>query len=120
MGPNQEKKQKSAAGTNTLMLEIDKSMTFPARTISSVNLTRGHLLGIHSLCDYSTLEKTTRECAPKPPIVITLIQSVGSLVMTKWCSLLQLMVPLVVWLCEETERAVRARKYHISFSSNLH
>lgn len=33
--------------------------------------------------------------------------------MTKWCSLLQLMVPLVVRLCEETERAVRARKYHM-------
>jgi len=39
--------------------------------------------------------------------------------MTKWCSLLQLMVPLVVWLCEETERAVRARKYHRSISSTL-
>lgn len=37
--------------------------------------------------------------------------------MTKWCSLLQLMVPLVVWLCEETERAVR--KYHKSISSTL-
>lgn len=34
--------------------------------------------------------------------------------MTKWCGLLQLMVPLVVWLCEETERAVRARKGHVS------
>lgn len=54
---------------------------------------------------------------PNPPIVITLIQSIGGLVMTKWCRLLQLMVPLVVWLCEETERAVRAGKYHKSISS---
>lgn len=39
--------------------------------------------------------------------------------MTKWCSLLQLMVPLVVWLCEETERAISASKYQISSSSTL-
>lgn len=39
--------------------------------------------------------------------------------MTKWCSLLQLMVPMVVWLCEETERAVRARKYHKSIASTF-
>lgn len=53
------------------------------------------------------------------PIVKTPIQSVGGLVMTKWCSLLQLMVPMVVWLCEETERAVRARKYHKSIATTL-
>lgn len=58
-------------------------------------------------------------CTNPPPIVITLIQSIGGLVMTKWCGLLQLMVALVVWLCEETERAVRARKYHKSISSTL-
>lgn len=40
---------------------------------------------------------------PSHCIVKALIQSLGRLVMTKWCSLLQFMVPMVVWLCEETE-----------------
>ena len=70
--------------------------------------------GVSSLCVQYSGKSTV--CQP-PLTVITLIQSKGGLVMTKWCCLLQLMVPLVVWLCEETERAVRARKYHRSISS---
>lgn len=59
----------------------------------------------------STVTVVTVTDTPTPhplPTVITLTLAAGGLIMTKRCALLQLMVPLVVWLCEKTERSVRA------------